>query len=279
MIWLGPAGVPGMCRKRDTISGIRCVAELGLNAMEVEFVRGITLTQEAAGEASRVAKELGVRLSVHCPYFVNLCSPDRRKVEASKMRILESVRRAHAMGADIAVFHPGYYGGMSSEQAGRAVASAITDMISRMEAEGLEDVHLGLETTGKVTAFGTLDEIISICREFPGCRPVIDFAHIYARQGGRIDFAEIFEKLRPMRLDHLHTHFTAMEWKPAGQPGTGNERRHLPMRAGDPQFRPLAEEILRRRLSITIIAESPVLELDSLEMKKVFEQLGHRFDR
>jgi len=277
-IWLGPAGIPGMCKERSTAAGVRCVAEIGLNAMEVEFVRGITLTQKAAEEVGKVAEELGVRLSVHCPYFINLCSAERKKVEASKERILESARRAHAMGADIVVFHPGYYGGRTPEEAYRAVKEADEDMIDRLEKGGIEDVYLGHETTGKQSAFGTLEEIVRLCRELPRCRPVVDFAHIYARQGGRIDYGEIFDALKPLRLDHLHTHFTAMEWTPAKQPGAGNEKRHLPMRAGDPKFPPLAKEILKRGLKITIISESPVLELDSLEMKKIFESLGYRFD-
>ncbi|MFH1623459.1 MAG: endonuclease IV, partial [Candidatus Aenigmatarchaeota archaeon] len=39
-------------------------------------------------------------------------------------------------------------------------------------------------------------------------------------------------------------------------------------------FKPLAQEILRRKLGITIICESPVLEMDALRMKKIFESLG-----
>lgn len=278
-IWLGPAGIPGMCKERSTLAGVRCVAEIGLNAMEIEFVRGITLTQKAAEEVGKIAQELGVRLSVHCPYFINLCSPDKKKVEASKQRILESARRAHAMGADIVVFHPGYYGGRSPEEAYRTVKEADSDMIAKLEKEGIDDVFLGHETTGKQSAFGTLEEIVSLCKELSKCRPVVDFAHIYARQGGRIDYAQILDALKPLKLDHLHTHFTAMEWTPAKQAGAGNEKRHLPMRAGDPPFRPLAEEVLKRGMKITIISESPVLELDSLEMKKIFEKLGYRFER
>jgi len=37
------------------------------------------------------------------------------------------------------------------------------------------------------------------------------------------------------------------------------------------------KEILKRKIDITIISESPVLEQDSLVMKKMFEKLGYRF--
>jgi len=277
MIWLGPAGVPVSAKERSTIGGLRQVVELGLNAMEVEFVRGVTMSVGMAKKVGEVAKELGIRLSVHCPYFINLCSPEKKKVEASKRRILDSVQRAHAMGADMVVFHPGYYGKLTPEEAYDAVKAADEDIIDRMRAAGIKKVYLGHETTGKVSAFGTLDEIIRLCKELPQCRPVIDFAHIYARQAGKIDYREILDKLKQLRLDHLHTHFTSMEWTPAKKLEGGNERRHLPLKFNKPPFLPLAKEILRRKINITLISESPILELDSLEMKKIFEKLGYRF--
>jgi len=253
------------------------VAELGLNAMEVEFVRGVTMGAEMAREVGKLARELKVRLSVHCPYFINLCSTEKEKVEASKRRILDSAERAQEMGAEIVVFHPGYYGKLTPEEAYEAVRNADEDMIERMRTEGINRVYLGHETTGKVSAFGTLDEIIQLCEEFSKCRPVVDFAHIYARQAGKIDYREIFEKLKTLKLNNLHTHFTSMEWTRAKKGGGGNERRHLPLKFDKPSFLPLAQEILKRKLNITIISESPVLELDSIEMKKIFQSLGYTF--
>ena len=277
MIYLGPAGVPLSSVDHSTLGGLGRVAELQLNAFEVEFVRGVSMKNEAADEVGKLAKELGILLSVHCPYFVNLCSTDKKKVEASKKRILDSVERAYHMGARIAVFHPGFYGSLTSEAAFEAVERACSDMLGRMKSMGIKGVTLGHETTGKVSAFGTLDELVQLCKRVRGCAPVVDFAHLWARQAGNIDYAEVFEKLKPLRLKHLHSHFTSMEWTPAKVPGYGNERRHIPIKFNKPPFEPLAKEILKRELSITLISESPLLEQDSLEMKRVFEKLGHRF--
>ncbi|MEM2874792.1 MAG: TIM barrel protein [Candidatus Hadarchaeales archaeon] len=277
MIFLGPAGIPLSTKEKGTTGGVKRVAELGLNAMEVEFVRGVAMSNQTADEVGRVAGKLGVRLSVHCPYFINLCTPDKKKLEASKKRILDSAERAHRMGANVVVFHPGYYGGLAPEDALTAVKDACADILGRMERAGIKNVSLGLETTGKVSAFGTLEENVAVSREIDGCEPVIDFAHIWARQGGRIDYREIFSKVRPLGLKHLHCHFTSMEWTPAKVEGQGNEKRHLPIEFDAPPFRPLAEEIVRRKMNITLISESPVLEQDSLRMKKIFEGLGYRF--
>lgn len=276
MIFLGPAGVPLACKERSTTAGVRCVSELGLNAFECEFVRRVGMNNEAAKEVGDLAERLGVRLSVHCPYFVNLCSSDKEKLEASKKRILDSVERASFMRADIAVFHPGFYGSLSKEEAYEAVKESCLDILDRMRSKGIKDVSLGLETTGKQTAFGTLEEIVRICGEVKGCAPVVDWAHIYARNAGRIDYARVFVELRPLKLKHLHTHFTGVEFTTV-EDGKGNEKHHLEIKSNKPPFKPLAEEILRRRMDITIISESPILEKDALEMKRVFEGLGYKF--
>lgn len=276
MIFLGPAGVPLACKERSTAAGIRCVSELGLNAFECEFVRRVGMSNEAAREVGELAERLGVRMSVHCPYFVNLCSSDSEKLEASKRRILDSVERASFMRADIAVFHPGFYGSLSKEEAHEAVKASCLDILDRMKSKGIRGVRLGLETTGKQTAFGTLEEIVRICEEVKGCVPVVDWAHIYARNAGKIDYARIFDELGALKLKHLHTHFTGVEFTTV-EDGKGNEKHHLEIRYEKPPFKPLAEEILRRKVDITIISESPILEKDALEMKRVFEGLGYRF--
>jgi deoxyribonuclease-4 len=140
-----------------------------------------------------------------------------------------------------------------------------------MREEGWMDVKLGLETTGKKFTFGTLEEIVNICKEVKGCIPVVDFAHLFARDGGKIDYPKIFEGLKPLKLKHLHTHYTSVLFNSKG------EVKHLTWKVQKPPFLPLAKEILKRKLDITVISESPTLEQDSLEQKKVFEKLGHHF--
>ena len=262
-IFLGPAGVP-IVSKPDTLSGIKTVAELGLNAMEVEFVQGVRMGNELAKQAGKIAEDYGIRLSIHAPYFINLCNPE--KVEASIKRIMDSCERGHYMNASVVVFHPGYYGNLSKDAAYENVKEACIKMSDMLDANGW-DVKLGLETTGKHTAFGTLEENIRIAKEVKNCMPVVDFAHLYARAGGRINYGEILDRVVELKLKILHTHFSGIEYTMKG------EKNHTPIDS-NPPFRPLAEEIVKRGLSIAIISESPVLEQDSLKMKEIFEGLG-----
>ncbi|MBN2330364.1 MAG: TIM barrel protein [Candidatus Aenigmarchaeota archaeon] len=268
-IYLGPAGVPQSAAKTDTVSGIERVSELKLGAMEVEFVRGVRMSNGLADQAGKAARKLGIRLSVHAPYYVNLCNPE--VVDASKLRILDSCERGHHMGAGVIVFHPGYYGKLGHPEALGMVKKACIDMSHVLRKKGW-NVKLGLEATGKVSQFGTIDEILSVCSEVKGCVPVIDWAHIFAKYQGKVDFKKVLSKVISAGYDRLHTHFSNIEFTDKG------EKRHLNIDHRQPDFRKVAKVILGSGLDeITIISESPALENDALVMRKELEGLGHKF--
>ena len=267
-IRLGPAGVPISCKKRDSISGIKRVAELGLNAMEIEFVRGVHMSVQTAKEVGKTAKDYRIELSCHAPYYVNLLSKDRSIVSASKKRILDTLERGHHMGAVMSAVHTGYYGKYSKEEAMKVVVRECRDILAKRKKKGWK-TRLGLEVGGKLSAFASLEELIKLHNKLPGCVPVIDFAHIYARNQGKIDYSDVLKKMKKAGIRHVHSHFSNISYTKKG------ERSHLPM-GKKPPFRPLAKEILKKKMNITIISESPVLEKDSLKMKKIFESLGYR---
>lgn len=276
MIYLGPAGVPTVSKDKSTLGGIKTVSELKLNAMEIEFVRGVKMSNELAKQAGKLAKELGVRLSVHAPYFVNLSSLEKEKVEASKKRILDSMEKASLMNADVVCVHAGYYGKLSEEETYQKIKEACEDIVEKAKSKGWETI-LALETTGKVSQFGTIDEIVNICKEVKGCGIVVDVAHIFARQAGRINYVEIFDKLKPLKLKHYNFHFSGIKFSPVGVTGKGNERFHLPIKVNSPPLEPLVKEILKRKINATLISESPVLEKDALVLKHMFEKHGYKF--
>ncbi len=270
IIKLGPAGVPISSKKRGTISGIKKVAELGLQALEVEFVRGVNMSPPTAKAVGEAAKKLGIELSIHAPYYINLASEKKQIIAASKKRILDSLERGAEMGAKVIVVHAGYYG-KNREAAIKMIADACAEIAGKIEKKRW-NIILGIETSGKQGQFGPLEEILDICAKIKNCVPVVDFAHLFARQGGKIDYGKILEQTKNYR--HLHCHFSGINYSVVGI-GKGNERNHEPI--GKPPFRPLAEEILKRNLDITIICESPLLEQDALKMKKIIEELGYGF--
>ena len=266
MIYLGPAGIPSIT-EGDTIQGIKDVKKIGLDALEMEFSRNVYLNKERAIEVGKIAKELNIKLSVHASYFVNLCNPE--KVKASEKRILQSCEIGNYAGAKYIVFHPGYYGKLSKEVAYEFVRKGCMEIRKEID-KNKWNVALGLETTGKKSQFGTIDEILGICKEVKGCVPIIDFAHIFARQGGKIDYSNVLEKVK--KFKEIHTHFSGIEFTDKG------ERRHLPLSSNQPNFKELAKELIKRNFNtkerdIIIICESPVTEQDSLKMNRIFQKL------
>lgn len=257
-------------KERSSIGGIKYVSEIGLNCMEIEFVHGVSMKPELAEEVGKVAKEFGVRLSVHAPYFVNLNSEVKKIVEDSKKRIFDSADRGERLGADAIAIHVAYYSGDSPEKTFETVKQNLLDVLDKMKQNGIKKIKLGVETMGKLSQFGTIDEAVRMSREVKGVVPYIDWAHVFVRQNGQIDYAEIFDKLKVLKMEHINSHFEGVK--------RNKENKfvdvHVPIE--NPPFEPLAKEILKRKIDITIISESPILEQDSFQMRKIFEKLGYR---
>jgi len=264
-IKLGPAGSPA----KSTLEGISETKKLGLQAMEVEFVRGVHMGIDLAKECGAEAKKLGIELSVHAPYYINLASEEKKKQEESKMRILDSAERSHYLGAKEIVFHPAYFGKCDKEKVFQITKEHILGMMEIIRKKEW-NVTLSPETTGKHSALGNLDETIRLVKE-TGCSFNLDFAHLYARNYGKINYKEILDKVQILKSKHIQCHFSNISYTSKG------ERNHEVMNS-HPPFEPLAKEILERKLNITIISESPVTWRDSLKMKGIFERLGYRFD-
>jgi len=276
-VFLGPAGIPITLKERKksagTIDGVKYVKEVGLNAMEVEFVQGVKMSRQAAESLGEVARALGVRLSVHAPYFVNLCSEDEGKVEASIRRLEETVDRGELMGATVAVFHAAYYGKFGQAGCYERVKEGVAKVLEWMERERIKRVKLGVEIMGRKSQFGTLEEVFNLVKELgdPRVVPVVDWGHIFARNGGFINYREVIDAWkREFPGEHMHTHFTCVKFK-------GGEwiDEHQPLDANTPPFEPLAVELSKESdLEITIISESPLLEVDSLKMKEILSKHG-----
>lgn len=273
-ICLGPSGIPISAESNSSIDGVKKVAELGLSAMEISFTHGVHMSLATAKELGRIAKVLDVELSIHVPYFVNLASLDRKIIEASKKRIIDSLERGVEMNATTVAAHAGYYG-KDKEKSIVMIFEACKEITELIEKNDW-NIEFGLETMGKQASFGTLEEIIELCKKLKHLVPYLDPAHIYARNGGQIDYKDMLDKLETLKLRKWHSHFSGIKYSLVGI-GRGNEKNHVPMKMAGPDFKPFAEEILRRKFDITIISESPILEIDSLAMKETFEKLGYKF--
>ena len=269
MIRIGQAGIPLSCKGRTNKDGLVYTKEiLDLNAMEVQFVRGLyVMDDDEAFFMKEYAQENDVELHVHAPYYINLAGDDEVKLSIEKA--MSSAILAEKMGAKTVVIHPGYYGEKTPLETLELIVKNTEALQDLMLEEKLK-VRLGLETMGKQKVFGSLDEIIKVCEQVPGVLPVIDIGHIHARGNGCLkkqeDFEEVFEKLSVLNLDHYLIHVTGVLYE------DGNEQYHLPVKKGDMPIGPLIDTVLDHDYNVTLVSESPLLEHDAVYLRLQVEK-------
>lgn len=270
MIRIGPAGIPLSCKGRTNKDGIIYThRNLDLNAIEIQFVRGLyVMSDEEAQIIREYSEENDMEVHVHAPYYVNLAG-DGEEIEMSFEKILRSAQMADNIGAKTVVIHPGFYGENSEKKTMKMIIKNSKKIIGMIKKEKLK-IKIGIETMGKQKVFGTLDEVIEVCKSVKGVIPAIDLAHIHARGNGclkeRKDFEEIFEKLKSLKLKHYLIHITGVLYE------NGNELYHLPIKKGDMPIAPLVEIILDNNYNVTLISESPLLEHDAIYIRLQVEK-------
>lgn len=273
-IKFGTAGVPFSAKESSTEAGIIRVRELGMDAMEVEFVQGVRMKEEKARRTGTIAEREQIALSCHAPYYINLNSSEEEKVTASKSRILQSARIGIILGAKSIIFHPAFYGGDSSDTVLAKVVKELLEVREELDKEG-NDVILRPETTGKPSQFGDLAETIKIAQEVPGVLPCIDFSHLHARSNGEFntydEFCRILEQtaegLRDQWTRNAHFHISGIEYSQKG------EKRHLVLQAADLRYKELLKALISFGIKGTVICESPNLEEDALILQGTYQAL------
>ena len=255
-ILLGVAGTSGL----GYIKGLEKCKELSLDCLEVEFTYGVNMSNSTAKEIGELAKKLNIRLSIHCPYYINLVSLEKKKISASVGRILESCERGFYLNARYIVFHPAFYGKYSEKECYELVKKKILEM-QKFIKEKKWDVVLCPETTGKKSQFGSLDELVKLSKE-TGCGVCVDFAHLLARDG-RIDYDEVLKKIKDVK--NLTGHFSGIEYSEKG------ERRHILTNEKD--IEKLLKALKKHKINIAIINESPDPFGDAVKSKKILEKV------
>ncbi|MGB9937689.1 MAG: TIM barrel protein [Methanobacterium sp.] len=266
----GPAGRP-IAYKGKTEKVGDYLKEIRLNAFEYQATYGVRLSKQPGLELAKNAAQNDILISMHAPYYINMCSQKEETIKNSIKRLVQSASAGEWINAYRIVFHMGFYTKYSPEEARKKCENSIQTLLEKVESLGIKNYTFAPETTGKKSQFGSLDELINICRSFDNFAPTIDFAHMHAREGGSIkskeDYAKIFDKIEDeLGLSVLHSHFTKIEYTDKG------ERRHhvLADENYGPPLIPLLEIISECDYNVTLICETPLIDIDAVMMKKEF---------
>ncbi len=256
MIRIGPAGLGGV---KEAVSNLQGFAKKGIRACEIAFTYGAYIKEQDAPEIKNAAQDLDINLSIHAPYWINLNSDDKKKLEMSKHRILDSCRIGDKLGAKYVVFHPGYYG-KDKDETFDNIKSAVIEIKERISSEGWQCDAIP-ETMGKVNVFGSIDEILKLVKETK-CFFCIDFAHLTARSNGKMGYKEMYERVAGFK--NLHCHFSGIVY------GDKGEKHHKITSAEE--WKALLS-VLPKAKDITIINESPEPVSDSVKGLEILDSL------
>ncbi len=248
------------------------ITKMGLDVFEYSCGRGVNIGLEKASELGKLAKEKGILLSLHAPYYISMSSVEEEKRLNSINYILASARAVNAMGGNRIVVHTGSCGKISREEALYLAKDTMKSALLALDSENLGHIHICPETMGKVNQLGTLDEVIELCTLDERLIPCIDFGHLNARDLGFFKVFEDYEsvynnienRLGEDRLKNFHSHFSKIEYT------TGGEKRHLTFEDTlyGPDFEPVMELSYKKNCSNIFICESDGTQAEDAKQMK-----------
>lgn len=278
MIHFGPSGNSDIFYEQGYKSSLDMPAwlrNMGLDAYEYSCARGVRIKPDMAYKLGGIAKENGITLSVHAPYYINLASEDSQAIEKSFEYIIDTSRVAELMGAERVVLHPGSLVKLSRNKAFQNISYNLGRVVDILKRRGIKTI-LCPETLGKKNQMGTLDEILELCLLDKSLIPTLDFAHLHALNGGTLkeksDYDKVFDRLFTVLGEErgrcIHIHYSRVEYTEKG-----GEKKHWSYDDIEygPEFEPLAECLIEYGISATIISESRgTMAEDALKIKKIF---------
>lgn len=252
--------------------------EKGLTAYEYSLTHGVRIKPDTAKRIGEAARAVGLFVSVHAPYYINLAAEDADVLEKSVRHLTRATEAASWMGARRVVFHPGSASGSDRSEALARIRRGLA-MVRERCAQWIDSgIAICPETMGKRSQMGTVAEVLALCAEEEWLVPTFDFGHIHAAGGGALnsteDFEAVFDTIEAAlgyeRAARIHCHFSRIEY------GQSGERRHMNFEDTEygPDFTHLAEVIVKRKYAPVLICESRGNQIqDAMEMKTTYEKL------
>jgi len=257
-----------------TVGGVMHIDKLGLNAMEIGWVRSVRVSDKTCAKIKDTGQEHNVALSVHAPYYINL-NADDEEWPKSRERLMDAARAGYKSGAPDIVFHPGSYFERPPQEVLKVVMPRLEGCVEELQEDGV-DVTLRPETMGKGAMLGSLEDTLEMS-QLPGVEPCIDFAHLHARPGdGSMnsydEWMSVFEAyadaLGADSLNRIHCHVSGIEYTEKG------EQEHLTFDKADFDLDALFEALMAVGAKGRLLCESPILEEDALVMQEKWFQMS-----
>ncbi len=270
----GTAGVPNSTvKKNNPVEGVKRIHELALDCMQLEFAHGVRMKEEVSSALRKVSYELGVPLTSHGPYYINLNAREQDKIDSSVERIIQTAKISDLCGAESMTFHAAFYMKDSPYDVFDLVEKSLNVIEERLSRLDIE-IELRPELTGKTSQFGSLEELISLSKSVTSCKPCMDFSHLYARTGNVNDykgFCETLETLKselgPNALKEMHIHISGISSNSKG------DLKHLNLEKSKFNWKDLMKSLKDMDCRGYVVCNSPNLEVDAQMLKQYYVAL------
>lgn len=268
-----PIGTPK--KPGGSVGAIQFSKSIGLTAFELGWVQSVRVSEETCAAIKQTAKEEGVSLSVHAPYFFNLNATDEEWPKSRK-RLMDAAHYGNLAGATDIIFHPGSYFERPPAEVLKVAIPRLKSCADELRKKG-NPVILRPETMGKSAMLGSLEDTLEMSKAIQGVQPCLDFAHLHARPGDGTmntvkEWTKLLEAYRAAlgkdALKNLHIHLSGIEYGPKG------EKNHLALKESDLKINFLFEVLKEFGCAGRILCESPIMEEDALNMRKAWMKVS-----
>ena len=144
--FFGPGGNSDSFRAAgysSTIDAPKWLKSIGLDAYEYEAGNGLAANSVTLSKIGKEAKDSGIKMSFHTPYFISLSGVVPEKRLKSIEYIRQSLDAAKLLGAGTIVVHSGSAAKISRDEAMRLAADTLVRTLSEVDTYGIK---IGLET-------------------------------------------------------------------------------------------------------------------------------------
>jgi len=267
-----PTGTPK--KPGGSLGAIAFSKSIGLGTLELGWVQSVRVSEATCALIKAAGAQQGVALSVHAPYYINLNATDEEWPKSRK-RLMDAAHYGNLAGATDIIFHPGSYFGGDPAEVLKVALPRLQGCVDELREAG-NPVTLRPETMGKSAMLGSFEDALAMSK-LGQVLPCLDFAHLHARPGDGTmntyeEWAAYLEAYRRElgqdALKRLHIHLSGIEYGPKG------EKNHLPLADADLDLTALFKALKDFGGAGRILYESPIMEVDALNMKKAWMKIS-----
>ncbi len=263
----------------SSLDAPRYIASLGLDGYEYLCNQGVHISDDACLILKENAIKNNIALSVRAYDFLSLSHSDEETRRKSVDILYETARAANIMGAERVVFPLDNCAIRARKDVFSNTKKSLFEALSRLKADGIENVYLCPEAMGLIHDLGTVDEVISLCLCDERILPAINAGNIYARSQGRecdtlfyeklID--KLHKKLGAYRGDNFHLYYSKVEYT---HHGFREDINFFECEDENQSCEGLFKAVKNKKITPFVVCKSPdTQDTDCVLMKEIYKRI------